>query len=45
MCGLTMAEIIAESAGVDITEVGHLRVRAPLKPLTIEQLANLELPE
>ncbi len=45
MCGLTMAEIIAESAGTDITEVGHLRVRAPLKPLTIAQLANLELPE
>jgi NADPH-dependent 2,4-dienoyl-CoA reductase/sulfur reductase-like enzyme len=45
MCALTMAEIIAESAGINITEVGNLRVRAPLKPLTIEQLANLEFPE
>ena len=45
MCGLTVAEIVAESAKINITEVGHLRVRAPLKPLTIEQLANLEIPE
>ena len=43
MCGATIAEIIAESSSVDIAQIGPLRVRPPLKPLTIEQLANLEL--
>nr|WP_320192439.1 NAD(P)/FAD-dependent oxidoreductase [uncultured Desulfobacter sp.] len=45
MCGATIAEIIAESCALDIKEVGTLRVRPPLQPLSIEQLANLELGE
>lgn len=43
MCGATIAEIIANSCALDITQVGTLRVRPPLQPLSIEQLANLEL--
>lgn len=43
MCGATIAEIIAASSSLDIAQIGLLRVRAPLKPLTIEQLAKLEL--
>jgi NADPH-dependent 2,4-dienoyl-CoA reductase/sulfur reductase-like enzyme len=45
MCGLTIAEIIAESRQVPLSEVGQLRVRPPLKPLTLGQLADLELVE
>ncbi len=45
MCGATIAEMIAESCSLDIAQMGSLRVRPPLKPLTIEQLANLELLE
>ncbi|MCK5915970.1 MAG: FAD-dependent oxidoreductase [Deltaproteobacteria bacterium] len=45
MCGATVAEIIAESSGVDIAYVGQLRVRPPIKPMTINQLADLEFPD
>ena len=45
MCGLTIAEIIAASRQAPLAEVGHLRVRPPLKPITLGQLANLELAE
>lgn len=45
MCGATIGEIIAESCSLDIAQIGSLRVRPPLKPLTIEQWASLELSE
>lgn len=45
MCSLTMAEIIAERRQVALTEVGQLNVRPPLKPITLGQLANLEMAE
>ena len=45
MCGLTIAEIIAASCQVPLAEVGHLRVRPPLKPITLGQLAKLEIAE
>ncbi|WP_020588809.1 NAD(P)/FAD-dependent oxidoreductase [Desulfobacter curvatus] len=45
MCGATIAEIIAERYSLDITQVGTLRVRPPLQPLSIEQLANPALGE
>ena len=45
MCGLTIAGIIAASRQVSLSEVGHLRVRPPLKPITLGQLANLEVAE
>jgi bacterioferritin-associated ferredoxin len=45
MCGMTIAEIIAECRQVPLAEVGQLRVRPPLKPLTLGQLADLELVE
>jgi bacterioferritin-associated ferredoxin len=43
MCGLTLAEIIADSRQVPTPTVGHLKIRPPLKPITIGQLADLEL--
>lgn len=43
MCETTMAEIIAAETAGEAEEVGCLRVRPPLKPMSIDQLADLEL--
>ena len=43
MCETTMTEIIAAESLSTIEEVGCLRIRPPLKPLTIDQLAELEM--
>ncbi len=42
MCSATIAEMIADSCSIDIAEVGMLRIRTPLKPLSIEQYANMK---
>lgn len=34
-CGLTVTELIAEARGVDPEEVGHYRVRPPIKPVLL----------
>jgi bacterioferritin-associated ferredoxin len=41
MCAATITEMIADSCSLDISKVGSLRVRTPLKPLSIEQYANM----
>ena len=43
MCGLTVAEIIADYRNIDIAEVGYPRIRPPIRPITVDQLADLEL--
>jgi len=43
MCGLTISEIIADCRKMDISEVGCLRVRPPIKPITVEQLSEIQL--
>ena len=43
MCGLTISEIIADYRKEDISRVGYLRIRPPIKPITVEQLSDLEL--
>ena len=43
MCGSTLAEVIADSRQVPTSTVGHLKIRPPLKPITLGQLADLEL--
>ena len=43
MCGTTLAEVIADSRQVPTATVGHLKIRPPLKPITLGQLADLEL--
>lgn len=45
MCGLTVSEMIADHRGVDVSDVGYIRIRPPIKPITVEQLANLQLAE
>lgn len=41
MCGLTLTEVIAAERDVAPGEVGALRVRPPLKPLRLGELASL----
>jgi NADPH-dependent 2,4-dienoyl-CoA reductase/sulfur reductase-like enzyme len=41
MCGTTVAALIAEERGIPIAEAGALRPRAPFKPLTVGELADL----
>ena len=41
LCGLTVTEVIAQARGVSPAEVGHYRIRPPLKPITLQQLAAL----
>jgi len=43
MCGLIISEIIADYRKEDISRVGYLRIRPPIKPITVEQLSDLEL--
>ena len=42
LCGLTVAAVIARERGVAVAEVGHQRVRPPIKPLTLGELAGLD---
>jgi NADPH-dependent 2,4-dienoyl-CoA reductase/sulfur reductase-like enzyme len=41
MCGSTVVEAIAEARGVSPGEVGYYRIRSPVKPITVGELANL----
>lgn len=43
-CGLTVAELVAAELGTTAEAVGTYRIRPPLKPVTLAQLAALELP-
>ncbi|WP_413110214.1 FAD-dependent oxidoreductase [Thaumasiovibrio sp. DFM-14] len=45
MCAATMSEMIAERCSLDMSDVGSLRVRTPLKPLSIQQYANMAFKE
>jgi len=42
MCGLTSAAVLAAAGGRSMAEVGHLRIRPPVKPITVGELAGLE---
>jgi hypothetical protein len=41
LCGLTVTELIAEHRGVSPQEVGYYRLRPPVKPITVGELAAL----
>ena len=40
LCGLTVTELIAHTRGVAPDEVGYYRIRPPIKPVTIGELAG-----
>jgi NADPH-dependent 2,4-dienoyl-CoA reductase/sulfur reductase-like enzyme len=41
LCGLTVTEMIADTRGVPPAEVGYYRLRPPVKPVTLAELAAL----
>ena len=41
LCGLTVTEMIAARRGVSPAEVGYARLRPPVKPITLGELASL----
>ncbi|GAB3629892.1 (2Fe-2S)-binding protein [Pandoraea terrae] len=38
-CGITVAELLAEAQGCPVPDVGYYRIRAPIKPVTLGELA------
>jgi hypothetical protein len=42
LCGLTVVELIAECRGISPGEVGYYRIRSPVKPITLGEIAALE---
>jgi bacterioferritin-associated ferredoxin len=44
-CGYTIANILAEKQQRPVADVGFYRIRPPLKPLTLGELASLDLEE
>lgn len=44
LCGLTVTELIAKARGVPPEEVGYFRLRPPVKPITLAELAALPKP-
>lgn len=40
LCGLTVTELIAQGRGVTPQEVGYYRIRPPIKPVTLGELAG-----
>jgi NADPH-dependent 2,4-dienoyl-CoA reductase/sulfur reductase-like enzyme len=41
LCGLTVTEMLADAHGVTPDEIGYYRLRPPVKPITIGELASL----
>lgn len=41
MCALTVTEVIAQARGLSPTAIGHLRIRPPIKPITLAELASM----
>ena len=41
-CGYTVTRLLAEASGRPPADIGFYRIRPPLKPVTIGELANLE---
>ncbi len=45
LCGLTVTELIAAQRGTTPAEVGYYRLRPPVKPITLSELASLPITE
>ncbi len=41
LCGLTVSEIIADERKLPVSQIGHYRLRPPIKPLMLGELASL----
>jgi len=42
MCGLAAAAVLAAASGRSMADMGHLRIRPPIKPITVGELAGLD---
>jgi NADPH-dependent 2,4-dienoyl-CoA reductase/sulfur reductase-like enzyme len=40
LCGLTVTEVIAQARGITPGETGYYRIRPPIKPMTLGELAH-----
>ena len=40
-CALTVSQLMADARGVSVDEIGHYRIRPPIRPITIGQLADI----
>lgn len=45
LCGLTVTELIADTRGVAPDAVGYYRLRPPVKPISLDELAAMETTE
>ncbi len=45
LCGLTITELIAAERGTTPADVGYYRLRPPVKPITLAELASLPIAE
>ncbi|MEQ8332845.1 NAD(P)/FAD-dependent oxidoreductase [Nisaea sp.] len=45
MCGLTVTEILADAHDKKPDEIGYYRIRPPIKPVTVGELAALDGPD
>lgn len=41
LCGSTVIELIAEARGVPVEDVGYYRLRTPVKPITLAEIASM----
>jgi len=42
-CGLSVVNLIADTRGLLPSEVGYYRIRSPIKPVTLEEIANHDI--
>jgi hypothetical protein len=41
MCGLSVSRLLADAHGMHPDAVGYQRIRSPLKPVTLAELASM----
>ena len=42
MCGLTVTELMAQARGKTAQEIGYYRLRSPVKPVTLDEIASIQ---
>lgn len=45
LCGLTVTEVIADARGKTPAEIGYYRLRAPVKPVSLAEIASIPVDE
>jgi hypothetical protein len=41
MCGLTVTELMAQTRGLTPAQIGYYRLRPPVKPIALAELASM----